>query len=447
MMRTPLTQLSIRIVTEISEHRENSRGENYGTLSNVCSVHRGMFSTSGGVQYIGGCSVHRGDTKSTSGGYQEYIGGIPRVHRGDIMSTSGGVQYIGGIPWVHRGVFSTSEGYHEYIRGISWVHRGISWVHRGGGGYHEYIGGCSVHRGIHDTCGGYHEYIGGYHEYIGGCSVHRGDTMSTSGDIMSTSGDVQYIGGYSVHREMFSTSKFSIEIERILSSCSLTCIMIPSDVLNIPRCTHDIPPMYSWYPSDVLNIPDVLMVSPHIHHDIPPDVLMISPRCTEHTLYRVILHVPEPALEICPQGERRGWSNALFLHCHSLAVVPVAHFDPHLAGSHLIIIGRANHCFDPRQTSQEDNVSDNSKPDHPPPPPWRTQGIRIFSLSGGSGFRPTFFARMVGVWVRRIFYIFERPTQGLLDLFQRNRRQLEKQVALCCFISTFAKNSRYLLFL
>ena len=28
---------------------------------------------------------------------------------------------------------------------------------------------------------------GGYHEYIGGCSVHPGDTMSTSGD-------VQYIG-------------------------------------------------------------------------------------------------------------------------------------------------------------------------------------------------------------------------------------------------------------
>ena len=53
------------------------------------------------------------------------------------------------------------------------------------GGYHEYIGGCSVHRGdimihvggYHDTCGGYHEYMGGsvtmstsggYHEYIGG---------------------------------------------------------------------------------------------------------------------------------------------------------------------------------------------------------------------------------------------------------------------------------------
>ena len=43
---------------------------------------------------------------------------------------------------------------------------------------------------------------------------------------MSTSGDVQYIGGCSVHRGMFSTSEFSIEIERILSSCSPTCIMI-----------------------------------------------------------------------------------------------------------------------------------------------------------------------------------------------------------------------------
>ena len=46
------------------------------TLYNVCSVHQGMFSTSGDVQYIGGCSVHRGDTMSISGGYHEYIGGI-----------------------------------------------------------------------------------------------------------------------------------------------------------------------------------------------------------------------------------------------------------------------------------------------------------------------------------------------------------------------------------
>ena len=50
-----------------------------------------------------------------------------------------------------------------------------------GGIYHEYIGRCSVHRGIHDACGG-------YHKYISGSSVHWGNIMSTLGDIMSTSG-------------------------------------------------------------------------------------------------------------------------------------------------------------------------------------------------------------------------------------------------------------------
>ena len=83
-------------------------------------------------------------------------------------------------------------------------------------------------------------HVGGYHEYMGGCSVHRGDTMSTSGDTMSTSGGYhEYIGGYREYiGGMFSTSEFSIEIERILSSCSPTCIMISL------RCTEH-PPMYS----------------------------------------------------------------------------------------------------------------------------------------------------------------------------------------------------------
>ena len=50
------------------------------------------------------------------------------------MSTSGDVQYIG------------SEGYHNAC-----------------GGYHEYIGGCSVHwRDIMNTSRGYHEHIGEY---------------------------------------------------------------------------------------------------------------------------------------------------------------------------------------------------------------------------------------------------------------------------------------------
>ena len=68
-----------------------------------------MFSTSGDVQCIGGCSVHRGDIIST------------------------------------LGVFSTSGGYHEDIMGCS-VHRGDIMMHVGG--YHEYIRGCSVHRGF-----------------------------------------------------------------------------------------------------------------------------------------------------------------------------------------------------------------------------------------------------------------------------------------------------------
>ena len=144
---------------------------------------------------------------------------------------------------------------------------------------------------------------------------------------------------------MFSKSGFSIEIERILSSCSPTCIMISlrctehppmywtsPDVLMIsPRCTHGIPLMY-WTSPDIhydiplmyWTSPDVLMVSPRCTHDIlpmywtpsnvlntprctkhppmywtPPDVLNISPlpmywtsplsRCTEHTLYRVFI--------------------------------------------------------------------------------------------------------------------------------------------------------------
>ena len=61
-----------------------------------------MFSTLGDVEYVRGCSVHRG---------------IPGVHREDILNTLGDVQYM-GIPRVHPGMFSTLGGYHEYIRGI-----------------------------------------------------------------------------------------------------------------------------------------------------------------------------------------------------------------------------------------------------------------------------------------------------------------------------------------
>ena len=56
-------------------------------------------------------------------------------------------------------------------------------------GYHEYIGGCSVH--CRDTM----STSGGYHEYIRGCSVHWGNIMIHVGDTMSTPGEVQYIRG------------------------------------------------------------------------------------------------------------------------------------------------------------------------------------------------------------------------------------------------------------
>ena len=62
-----------------------------------------MFSTSGDVQYIRGCSVHWG-VFSTLGEYHEYIGGCS-VHRGDIMMNMGDTM-------------STLEEYHEYIGGI-----------------------------------------------------------------------------------------------------------------------------------------------------------------------------------------------------------------------------------------------------------------------------------------------------------------------------------------
>ena len=63
--------------------------------------------------------------------------------------------------------------------------------------------------------------------------------MSTSGDVQYIGGYHEYIGGYHEYIEgTFSTSEFSMEIERILSICSPTCIMISL------RCTEH-PLMYS----------------------------------------------------------------------------------------------------------------------------------------------------------------------------------------------------------
>ena len=127
------------------------------------------------------------------------------------------VQYIGGIPWVHRGdIMSTSEDIIMYVGGIPWVHRGD----------------------IMSTSGGYHDACGGYHEYIGRCSVHRGLPWVRRGVIMSTSGGChEYIGVFNRNWKVFTNL--------------------------LPHMYHDIPPMYSWYP------PDVLMVSPQCTEHLP----------------------------------------------------------------------------------------------------------------------------------------------------------------------------------
>ena len=102
----------------------------------MCSVHRGIFSTS--------------RVFSTLGEYHEYIGVLSTSEdtmsasgRGDIMNTLGMFSTLGDI-LMHVGDTMSTLGDVQYIRG-----------------YQEYIGG------YHEYIGGYHEYIGGYHEYIG----------------------------------------------------------------------------------------------------------------------------------------------------------------------------------------------------------------------------------------------------------------------------------------
>ena len=74
-----------------------------------------------------------------------------------------------------------------------------------------------------------------------------------------------------------------------------------------------------------------------------------------------------------------------------------------------------------------------------PPPPRRPPRIRTFSLPGGRVFAQLSLPGASGFWIRDVFYSFERKMQELLDLLQRNRWQLAKQVLLRCFISIFAK--------
>ena len=64
-------------------------------------------------------------------------------------------------------MFSTLGERDEYIGGVQYI-----------GGHHEYIGEGDIMSTLGDVqyIGGYHDACGGYHEYIGGCSVHQGIT-------------------------------------------------------------------------------------------------------------------------------------------------------------------------------------------------------------------------------------------------------------------------------
>ena len=113
--------------------------------------------------------------------------------------------------------------------------------------------------------GGYNEYIGGYHEYIGGIPwVHRRDIMSTSEGYHEYIGGVQYIGVFNKLKGFYHLAP---------PHASLFYLPLPPspppDVLN----TH----YTGWMPLK-------LNLSLKYFND---KLLMVSPRCSEHTLYRV----------------------------------------------------------------------------------------------------------------------------------------------------------------
>ena len=68
-----------------------------------------------------------------------------------------------------------------------------------------------------------------YHEYIEGCSVHRGDIMMHVGE------------------QVDKSLSISIENPDVLM-ISPDVLMVSSDVLNTPQCTHGIPHMHHDIP-------------------------------------------------------------------------------------------------------------------------------------------------------------------------------------------------------
>ena len=123
--------------------------------------------------------------------------------------------------------------------------------------------GCSVPWGdimstvgdILSTVGGV-QYCGGYHDKCGGISWVPWRVFSTVGDIMSTVEGVQYRGGI---------PSFEIWVPWGISWCMWGDIMSTVGVFSTVGYSNNnwlFPPWY-WTPSMVL------MIFPHMHHDIP----------------------------------------------------------------------------------------------------------------------------------------------------------------------------------
>ena len=111
------------------------------------------------VQYIGGCSVHRGDNISTMGDSFSNVRGYNISTCREITSVLWGIhQYYGGYSVLWRDTFST-------VRGITAAHVGDSF---------STVGIPSVLWRLFSTLG---------------------DKISTVGDNISTVEGIQYIGG------------------------------------------------------------------------------------------------------------------------------------------------------------------------------------------------------------------------------------------------------------
>ena len=122
---------------------------------------------------------------------------------------------------------------------------------------------CSVHRGTFNTSGVFstsEDITSDIISTLEKCSVHRGE-------IMGTSGDAQYIGGRGGYQDVCGRYHQYIGVfninQRFYQLAPPHESRYPVDVQNIPRCTQDIPPMYSRYS------PDVLKISPRCTQDIP----------------------------------------------------------------------------------------------------------------------------------------------------------------------------------